>query len=275
VTDGAAGQVPGVVSERPSVTPDALVEAIPGLWRFARSLLRSDPDADDLVQETLLRAIERSESFRGDSSVSTWLHRIAHHLAIDRGRRQAREIDVGDIEQRWADDHYTLDEAVFAEQFLDRVDLEDALVHLPFVYRSVVLLHDVEGWTAREIAEATDAGLPATKQRLRRGRMAMVSELARNAERRTALDGVPLRCWDARRLVSEYMDGELDRNAAAGVEAHLATCPTCPPLYSGLVRTRSALDGLRDPDTVIDPATAARLAELCRRRSAGRDRSED
>jgi RNA polymerase sigma-70 factor (ECF subfamily) len=253
VTDGA-----------PLVSSDALVDAIPGLWRFARSLLRSDQEADDLVQETLLRAIERSASFRGDASVATWLHRIAHHLAVDRGRRQAREVDVEDIEQRWAEDNYTLDEAAFTERSLDRVDLEDALVHLPFVYRSVVLLHDVEGWTCREIAEATDTGLPAVKQRLRRGRMAMVSELARNAERRLALDGVPMRCWDARRRVSDYLDGELDQGEAAAVETHLARCPTCPPLYSGLVRTRSAMGVLRDADSVIDPATAARLTALCR-----------
>lgn len=267
MSEAAPVGVPSGERATPSVTPEALVAAIPGLWRFARSLLRSDADADDLVQDTLLRGMERADSFRGESSVATWLHRIAHHLAIDRGRRGAREVDVDDIEQRWADDRYTLDDAAFAEQSLDRVELEDALVHLPFVYRSVVLLHDVEGWTAREIAEATGAGLSATKQRLRRGRMAMVSELGRNAERRAALDGVPLRCWDARRRVSDYMDGELEPAEAAAVEAHLATCPTCPPLYSGLVRTRSALDGLRDLDTVIDPSTAERLADLCRDRS--------
>jgi RNA polymerase sigma-70 factor (ECF subfamily) len=266
VSDGATadGNPPDAPQERPTVTPDALVQAIPGLWRFARSMLRSDADADDLVQETLVRALERAESFRGESSVATWLHRIAHHLAVDRARRRSREVDVDDIEQRWADDHYTLDDAAFAQQSLDRVDLEDALVHLPFVYRSVLVLHDVEGWTCREIAEATGAGLPATKQRLRRARMAMVSELARGAERRAALDGVPLRCWDARRLVSDYLDGELDRVAASGVEAHLAECPTCPPLYSGLVRTRRAMDGLRDADSVIEPATRERLVALCR-----------
>jgi RNA polymerase sigma-70 factor (ECF subfamily) len=266
VSDGAAAREvgPDAPDERPTITPDALVQAIPGLWRFARSMLRSDGDADDLVQETLVRALERSDSFRGESSVATWLHRIAHHLAVDRARRRSREVDVDDVEQRWADDRYTLDDAAFAQQSLERVDLEDALVHLPFVYRSVLLLHDVEGWTCREIAEATDAGLPATKQRLRRARMAMVSELARGAERRAAFDGVPLRCWDARRLVSDYLDGELDATAAAGVEAHLAGCPTCPPLYSGLVRTRSAMDGLRDADSVIDPATRERLVALCR-----------
>jgi RNA polymerase sigma-70 factor (ECF subfamily) len=248
-----------------SITEDDLLEAVPGLWRFARSLLRTDADAEDLVQDTLLRAMERADSFRGESSVATWLHRIAHHLAVDRGRRASREIDVADVEQRWTDDRYTLDDAAFAERSLDRVELEDALVHLPFSYRGTVVLHDVEGWTVREIAEATGVSISAAKQRLRRGRMALVSELARNAERRAAADGVPMRCWDARRLVSEYMDGELSSSEAAGVEAHLASCPTCPPLYSGLVRTRAALEGLRDPDTVIDPATSTRLAELCRR----------
>ena len=101
--------------------------------------------------------------------------------------------------------------------------------------------------------------MPAAKQRLRRGRMALVSELARNAERRVALDGVPLRCWDARRLVSDYLDGELATADAEGVEAHLATCPTCPPLYAGLVEARAGLSVLRDPDSVIDPRTAERL----------------
>ena len=89
--------------------------------------------------------------------------------------------------------------------------------------------------------------------------MALVTELARNAERRVALDGVPLRCWDARRLVSDYLDGELATADAEGVEAHLATCPTCPPLYAGLVEARAGLTVLRDPDSVIDPRTAERL----------------
>lgn len=265
MTDRVGG--PGVAPATPQpggITPADLVDAVPGLWRFARSLLRSDADADDLVQDTLLRAIEHIESFRGDASIATWLHRIAHHLAVDRGRRQAREVDVGEAAERWADDRYTLDEAAFTERSLDRVELEDALVHLPFGYRSTVVLHDVEGWTVKEIAESIGIGLPAAKQRLRRGRMALVSELARSAERRAALDGVPMRCWDARRRVSDYMDGDLSAPDAAEVEAHLATCPTCPPLYSALVRTRSALEGLRDPDTVISPATAERLAALCR-----------
>lgn len=254
------------VDEGPSVaggavTADALVAEIPGLWRFALALMRDEADAEDLVQETLARALERSASFRGESGLATWLHRIAHNLAVDGFRRRGRatEVDIDEVEDRWRDDDYTVDAEMVAERAHDRAELEDALVHLPFALRAMVLLHDVEGWTVKEIAEMSEIGLPAAKQRLRRGRMALVSELARNAERRVALDGVPLRCWDARRLVSDYLDGELAAAEAGGVEAHLATCPTCPPLYAGLVSTRAGLDVLRDPDSVIDPRTAARL----------------
>lgn len=253
------GVGPAAGSGSGTVTEDALVAEIPGLWRFARTLLRSDADAEDLVQETLARALERRSSFRGDAGLATWLHRIAHNLAVDGFRRSGREVDIDEVEDRWKDDDYTVDADAVADRAHDRAELEDALVHLPFAARAAVLLHDVEGWTVKEIAEMSEIGLPAAKQRLRRGRMALVSELARNAERRVALEGVPLRCWDARRLVSDYLDGELATDEARGVEAHLRSCPTCPPLYAALVQAQLGLGALRDPDSVIDPRTAERL----------------
>lgn len=62
-----------------------------------------------------------------------------------------------------------------------------------------------------------------------------------------------MRCWDARQHVSDYLDGVLDHDTAEMVEAHLATCPTCPPLYAALVDTHAQVGTLRDPDTVIPP----------------------
>ena len=145
-----------------------------------------------------------------------------------------------------------------------RQELEDALIRLPYALRSAVVLHDVEGWTVQQIADALELGLPAAKQRLRRGRMMLVSALADGHERREALQGVPLRCWDARREVSDYMNGELDADERAALERHLASCPTCPPLYASLVGVRASLGGLRDPDSVVPPdigaAVAARLS---------------
>lgn len=231
------------------------------LFRFARTLARSDAEAEDLVQDTFLRVIERGAEFRGDSSPSTWLHRVLHNLAVDRARRSAHEVVVEEVEERWRDDAYTVDTRAVAEQAEDRAALEDALVRLPADHRAVLLLHDVQGLTSKEIAARLGISLPAAKQRLRRARMMLVSALASGAERRDALQGVPLRCWDARRWVSDYMDGTLDARRAAALEAHLGGCPTCPPLYAALVGTRARLEGLRDPDSVVPSGLVRRIEE--------------
>jgi anti-sigma factor RsiW len=75
---------------------------------------------------------------------------------------------------------------------------------------------------------------------------------------------VPLRCWEARRHISEYLDGELEPAVARTVEKHLETCPTCPPLYAALVGTTNALhaSSSRDPNTVVPPNLAERLNKL-------------
>lgn len=236
-----------------------VVEHAPSLYRFALTLSREPHTAEDLVQETFLRAFEKRETFRAKATVATWLHRILHNLAVDRSRRPEREVLVDDVEDKWRDDAYTVDAAEVVERAETRVELEDALVRLPFIYRSALVLHDVEGWTMRDVAQAQGIELPAAKQRLRRGRMTLVTALAAGAERRAALRGVPLRCWDARRRVSEYLDGELDRAEAALVERHLETCPTCPPLYASLVGVHARLGMLRDPDTVVPPGLAERI----------------
>ena len=243
-----AGRFEALVAERASA-----------LYRFALTLTRDPHTAEDLVQETFLRAFERRETFRAEASPVTWLHRILHNLAIDRARRSGREVLVDDVEDKWRDDAYTVDSATVVERAETREELEDALVRLPFIYRSAVVLHDVEGWTMKDIAKAQGIELPAAKQRLRRGRMMLVTALASGAERRAALRGVPLRCWDARSRVSDYLDGELDQTEAALVERHLQSCPTCPPLYASLVGVQARLGGLRDPDAVVPPGLTERI----------------
>ena len=91
--------------------------------------------------------------------------------------------------------------------------------------------------------------------------MMLVSALATGAERRAALQGVPLGCWEARSRVSDYLDDDLPAGERLLVERHLDSCPTCPPLYASLVGTRTALadQAARDPDTVIPPPIVARI----------------
>lgn len=89
--------------------------------------------------------------------------------------------------------------------------------------------------------------------------MALVPALAEGHERRRQLEGVPVRCWDARKHISTYLDGTLEEWTATMVEAHLAICLTCPPLYAALVDAHGRLGDLRDPDTVIPPTSNSRF----------------
>lgn len=256
---GADGTARGGSLDREGLAA-GVVEHLEGLYRYARLLTGDAVLAEDVVQDTVVRALERADQFRGDASLRTWLHRIAHNIVVDRARRSVREVVVEDVEERWMDDDYTVEVAEVVERAAVRHELEDALVRLPDIYRTAVILHDVEGWTNAEIAEAVGVELPAAKQRLRRGRMALVSALATGVERREALGGTPMRCWDARQLVSDYLDRELDEPRSRAVEAHLRRCPTCPPLYASLVGVHAEVGRLRDSDRVIPAPLAARLA---------------
>lgn len=242
----------------------------PALLRYARLLTGDEHDAADLVQETLLRGLQAADRFDGRSSLTTWLRRLMHNLWVDTAR--ANREDPSDkiaelVEAQWRHDDYTVDAAVVAERAATRDDLREALTHLPTMYRTAVILHDAEGMTVAEIAEITETSLPATKQRLRRGRMMLVTALAHGptGPQRT----VPMRCWEARSQVSDYIDGTLPPGPAHALEAHLGGCTTCPPLYAALVATRDALardPAEQDPDTVIPDQLAARIDALLRSR---------
>ena len=252
---------------------DLLAEQVPGLMRYARSITSDTRRAEDLVQDTLVRSLERSVSFRGESSVATWLHRILHNVAVDQSRR-SREVpaDLSDdaaadrVDTLWSDDYYTVDSALVLERAETAEQLQDALLRLPLMYRSAVVLHDEEGLTMSDVAQIQDISLSAAKQRLRRGRMMLVSELAADPSP-AASTGVPMRCWDARHRVSDYMDEELTLRERSLLEAHLEGCPMCPPLYAGLVGARDALSARRDSDAVVPSDLAARIV----RAAVGRD----
>jgi RNA polymerase sigma-70 factor (ECF subfamily) len=123
-------------------------------------------------------------------------------------------------------------------------ELQDALVRLPVIYRIVVVLHDAEEttgdgsgdpWLRSPMSRAWAWPRPSNGSV---GRMMLVDALAQGQARREALGGVPLRCWDARSKVSDYLDDGLPASDRVLVEGYIEACPTCPPLYATLVGTR-------------------------------------
>ncbi|MDA8374192.1 MAG: sigma-70 family RNA polymerase sigma factor [Actinomycetota bacterium] len=243
----------------PAAAFEKLVEEHGGaLRRFALWLGATPELADDLVQETFLRAWRRPGAMTGVSNPRSWLRRILRNVWIDTGRRSHHELDVDDVEKLWSANDYSADVADDIASAESSVMLAEALFRLPFGYRAVVLLHDMEGLTLPEIAAELEIGRAAAKARLRRGRMMLVTALAQ-AEEDSMVRYGGLGCYEARNLISAYVDHELDAGRSAMLEKHLQGCPTCPGLYASVVRVQGALSSKRDPDSAIPPELATRI----------------
>ena len=185
----------------------ALTAELPRLSRLALRLARDPTLAEDLAQEAASRAWAKRAQLREGSPIAPWLNRILVNIVIDRTRSRRDEITVAEIEDRWRDDDYTVDPEQVLARAEQREDLEDALARLPAGYRTVVVLHDAAGMTVASIADSLDIGLPAAKQRLRRGRMMLVSALADDDPKRVASLAQPMRCWQARRSSGSSFSG--------------------------------------------------------------------
>ncbi len=141
--------------------------------RLAWRMCRDEELARDLTQESFIRAFASLGDFRGDAAFGSWLHRICVRTVLNglrsRGRhRNGREPFTPELVG--SDNPEPLAFAV-------RDRLQEAVAGLPDIYRTVLLLHDLEGWTHREIAEALEVEVGTSKARLSRARARLRGEL--------------------------------------------------------------------------------------------------
>jgi len=153
---------------------DAHVDRV---YRLAYRLAGDDDLARDLTQETFIRAFERLAGFRGEAAFGTWLYAVAMSVVLD-GLRRVR---------RWRRREAGLDEAAGVRVSLDEADpdlkeqLTRAVDALPLGYRTVFVMHDVEGYTHEEIGAALGIPVGTSKARLSRARARLRGALARFA----------------------------------------------------------------------------------------------
>lgn len=149
------------------------------LWAVALRTTGDPEEASDALQDALISAYRRAGQFRGESAVTTWLHRIVVNASLDRLRRRAAR-PAGTL----PDDDESLPGRVVADphDHLDRRETQivvaQALAELPDDQRDAVILVDVEGWSVEEAA--TMLGCPAgtVKSRCFRGRAKLAKRLA-------------------------------------------------------------------------------------------------
>lgn len=151
----------------------------PRLLRLARQLVGADA-AEDVVQEAMIDAYRGLAGFRGDAAVATWLYRITLNRCLaERRRRKPETVEAEPIDllRRWQDPDYSVDPALVAARRSRVETLRAVLDRLPENYRIALVLHDSQGLSARELAEAMGVPLGTAKSYIRRGRMALVSLL--------------------------------------------------------------------------------------------------
>ncbi|MCP4573427.1 MAG: sigma-70 family RNA polymerase sigma factor [bacterium] len=153
----------------------------PRLFNFLlRVLGGSRRDAEDVLQETWIRVVEKLGTFRGEAAFGTWLTGVGLNMARTHLRRLGRrdEVVVEEVPEA----------PVRPATHEEAIDLERAISLLPDGYRTVLVLHDVEGWRHREIAAALDISDGTSKSQLFAARKWMRSYLGQPAEKKVNHD---------------------------------------------------------------------------------------
>ena len=176
---------------------DAL-EYAPHLFAAAMRMARNPADAEDLVQETLLKAYRAYASFEEGTNLKAWLYRILTNTYINKYRRDSRrpnETDLADVEdlylyRRIGSEHSADASRSVEDLVLDglvEADIKQAVESLPEAFRVPVLLADLEGFSYKEIASILDVPIGTVMSRLHRGRKALQKTLWEYARTRGLL----------------------------------------------------------------------------------------
>lgn len=157
------------------------------IFRLARHITQNEQDAEDVLQETFLKAYSRLDQFQGNSKFYTWLVRIGVNESLMRLRRRKGshtvslddELETGDgsIPRDIASEESDPEESYGREEL--RESLERAIDGLAESYRAVFLLRDVEGFSTEETAQMLGLSVSAVKSRLLRARIQLRNKLRR------------------------------------------------------------------------------------------------
>ncbi len=148
------------------------------IYNYLLRMTQNPADAEDLTQETFIRVHRSLPTFRGEASLGTWLYRIATNVSYDHFRRNStRQAKISlsfeetDLDRKWIIDEITSSpEQLATRQSEMSACVETFIQRLPPTYRTVLVLHDLQGLKNREIADVLDCSLSTVKIRLHRAR---------------------------------------------------------------------------------------------------------
>lgn len=205
-----------------------LVLEEPRIYKFGLRMCGNPDDAREVLQETMLAVTRHIGGFRGDAKLSTWLFQLARSACTKQRRRERPDTLEPEAFDRVASDSDP-ERLVSAQQLADM--LGRALLTLTEPQREVLVLRDVEGLSAPEVAEILGLEVGAVKSRLHRARAALADALER--EQRKPMARAPAAaeangpCPDILTRWSERQEGDADHALCVELERHVSECPRC------------------------------------------------
>lgn len=176
-----------IISDQKQLYADFEKEAIPhmdALFNFALRMTGDRDEADDLVQETYLKAFRFFDKFEKGTNCKAWLFRIMKNTFINSYRKTSKEPDKVDYEE--VENFYenikpsSTDSAHLEKEMYDNLlddELSNAIAALPEDFRTVIILCDIEGFTYDEIADFVDVPVGTVRSRLHRARKMLFANL--------------------------------------------------------------------------------------------------
>lgn len=167
---------------------DLALTALDDVYRFARSLTRDEADAEDVVQETYLRAFRSWTTFQTGTDIKRWLFTIARNVFLrsrEKGKREvtldddgAAAVDAAQAAETWV--RKGLDPILASAELAPAI--QEAIAELPETFQSVVVLVDLEDQSYEEAAEVLEIPVGTVRSRLFRGRRLLQEKLALYAQ---------------------------------------------------------------------------------------------
>jgi RNA polymerase sigma-70 factor (ECF subfamily) len=215
------------------------------VYGFGMRMCRDPEDAKDVLQDTLLAMARTVRDFRGASSISTWLYTIARSFCVKKRRRGrsvstvAASIDTDKQVAAARLAHPSLGPEEQLEHREVEAVLARSIAELAPNYREVLVLRDIEGLSAPEVAEVLGITVDTVKSRLHRARLAVRDTLGPllGVRRHASRHGPGQTCPDVMRLFSRHLEGEITADLCAEMERHLERCARCRDTCASLQRS--------------------------------------
>jgi RNA polymerase sigma-70 factor (ECF subfamily) len=205
------------------------------IYSVCLRMTNNTAEAEDLTQDAFLQVFRKLATFRGDSALSTWLYRIAVNTVLMHFRKKA-------LKQVSLDEPYSQDAKLVRREYgsrddrlsgtVDRIALARAITELPYGYRTIFLLHEVEGYEHQEIAELLDCSVGNSKSQLHKAKL-RIRELLGHAKVEKETAAPELQARAKRRPESRHTAEEWDDSIVPDLPIQPATMiPSAPHLVA-------------------------------------------